>query len=313
MQKIDFVKSLATIVEKLKSQEILSQFQAGFSQPGQNFNYATINPLLFLSKSNYDQIKGEAQFEEILAVLNAQGIYTETNLSNLTTILQTGPAQNIIRHANAIALYNFHNTIIQTSNLSKNILQSKSITETLVNEVDNGVVVFQILIESEGLETSQYIKIFTAINELIETISKIVNEQEQKSEIILLDSGSDSNVGVKSGIETAKSLFLIFKEVWDFVTNFQFYKQKQKNQALLESLTIRTEIQKKVDEGILTEQEGKEYLHMIKTRTDDLIGMKVLPKQIVIESNQIENKKLLAEFEGMKMLSSGNQNDTENE
>lgn len=305
MQKIDFVKNLATIVEKLKSQEIVTQFQAGFSQPGQNYNYSLINPLLFLSKSNYDQIKNESEYEEILTTLNAQDIYTENNLSHLTTILRAGPAQNIMTQANAVALYNFHNTVIQTSNLSKNILQSKSITETLINEVDNGVVVFQILIEGEGLETSQYIKIFTAINELIETISKIVNEQEQKSEIILLDSGSDSNVGVKSGIETAKSLFLIFKEVWDFVTNFQFYKQKQKNQALLESLSIRTEIQRKVDEGILTIEEGKEYLHMIKTRTDDLIGMKVLPKQIVIESNQIENKKLLAEFEGMKMLSSG--------
>ncbi|MBK8514659.1 MAG: hypothetical protein IPL56_20870 [Saprospiraceae bacterium] len=307
MQKIDFVKNIEIIVDKLKSVDILIQFEAGFKQPGQTFNYSAINPLLFLSKSNYDQIKDDIRYSEILSTLNAQSIYTESNLSHLTTILRAAPAQNIIAAANAIALYNFHNTLIKTSSLSKNILQSKSITESLINEVDNGVVVFQILIEGEGLETEQYIRIFTALNELIETISKIVNEQEQKSEIILLDSGSDSNVGVKSGIETAKSLFLIFKEIWDFVTNFQFYKQKQKNQALLESLTIRTEIQKKVDEGILTNEEGKEYLHMIKTRTDDLIGMKVLPKQIVIESNQIENKKLLAEFEGMKMLSSGDQ------
>jgi hypothetical protein len=172
-------------------------------------------------------------------------------------------------------------------------------------------VVFQILIENEGLETEQYIKIFTAINQLIETISRIVNEQDQKSEIILLDSGSDTNVGVKSGIETAKSLFLIFKEIWEFVTSFKHYKQKQKNQALLESLTIRTEIQKKVEEGVLSKDEGLEYMHMIKTRTDDLIGMKVLPKQIVIESNLIENKKLLTEFEGIKMLSTGDQNSLE--
>ena len=311
MQKIDFVKNLETIVEKLESKEIVKQFQTGFAQPGQNFNYASINPLLFLSKSNYDQIKNEAQYSEILTTLNAQDIYVENNLSHLTTIFKIAQASHILTQANAVALYNFHKTLIQTSSLSKNILQSQSITESLINEVDNGVVVFQVLIEGEGLVTSQYIKIFTAINELIETISKIFNEQEQKSEIILLDSGSDSNVGVKSGIETAKSLFLIFKEVWDFVTNFQFYKQKQKNQALLESLTIRTEIHKKVDEGVLTIEEGKEYLHMIKTRTDDLIGMKVLPKQIVIESNYIENKKLLAEFEGMKMLSSGVQTNNE--
>lgn len=308
MQKIDFVKNIETIVEKLRSQEIVTQFHSGFSQPDKAFNYASINPLLFLSKSNYDQIKSEKQYSDILASLDAQSIYIENNLSHLTTILRGTQAQNILTQANAIALYNFHNTLIQTSNLSKNILQSKIVTESLVNEVVNGVVVFQILIEGEGLATSQYIKIFSALNELIETISKIVNEQEQTSEIILLDSGSDSNVGIKSGIETAKSLFLIFKEVWDFVTSFQYYKQKQKNQALLESLTIRAEIQKKVEEGILTADEGKKYLHMIKTRTDELIGMKVLPKQIVVETNQIENKKLLAEFEGMKMLSSGDQN-----
>ena len=61
----------------------------------------------------------------------------------------------------------------------------------------------------------------------------------------------------------------------------------------------------KVEDGILTKEEGLEYLHMIKTRTDDLIGMKVMPKKIVIDSNQIENKKLLEDFAGTKLLSSG--------
>ena len=310
MQKIDFVKSLETIVENLKSKEILTHFGHGFSQPGQNFDYSAINPLLFLSKSNYDQINNDARYSEILATLNAQQIYTENNLSNLTTFLRVNTAQGILLQPNTVALYNFHNTIVQMANLAKTILQSKTITESLINEIDNGVVVFQILIEGEGLKTEQYIKIFTALNELIETIGKIVNEIDQKSEIILLDSGSDSNIGIKSGIETAKSLFLIFKEIWDFITNFKFYKQKQKNQALLESLSIRTEIQNKIDEGILTKEEGLEYLHMIKTRTDDLIGMKVLPKQIVSDTNLIENKKLLIEFEGMKMLTLGD-NSTE--
>jgi hypothetical protein len=48
---------------------------------------------------------------------------------------------------------------------------------------------------------------------------------------------------------------------------------------------------------------------MVKTRTDTLIGMKVLPKQIVAETNVIENKKLLNEFEGIKMLMSGETTD----
>jgi hypothetical protein len=310
MQKIDFVANLEIIATKLKSREILAEFNSGFNNPGNAHNYAKINPLLFLSKSNFDHLINEPQIAEILTTLNAPVIYSENNLSDLTTKLRMSTAKDIIIAQNAISLFNFHNTIIQTQLLSKRTLQGRSITENLLNEVENGVLIFQVLIDEEGLATSQYIKIFTAINELTETISKIVNEEEQKSEIILLDSGSDSNIGIKSGVETAKSLFLIFKEVWDYITNFQYYKHKQKNQALLESLSIRTEILQKVNEKILTEEEGKEYLHMIKTRTDDLIGMKVLPKKILVDSTKIENKKLLAEFEGIKMLLSGDHKDS---
>lgn len=71
----------------------------------------------------------------------------------------------------------------------------------------------------------------------------------------------------------------------------------------VESLSIRTVITEKMKEGVLSEQEGQDYIYMIRTRTDDLIGLKVLPKKIATETNLIENKKLLTEFEGFKLLS----------
>ena len=73
----------------------------------------------------------------------------------------------------------------------------------------------------------------------------------------------------------------------------------------MESLTIRSEILKKVEDEVITDSEATAYIHMIKTRTDDLIGMKVLPKQIVLENNKIENKKLLKDIEGVRLLTSG--------
>lgn len=311
MQKIDFIKNLQTIVDKLQSEAITNQFKKGFSNPGTGYAYNNINPLLFQSKSNYDQLKNDDRYSAILTSLSAQAIYSEDNLANLTTILVPQGANGIITRPNSVELYNFHNTLTSTLKLSKEILVSETLDSSFENAINNGVLVFQILIESEGLSTEKYIKIFSALQELIETISKIFNETEQNPEIILLDSGSDTNVGIKSGVETTKSLFLIFKEIWDFITNFKYYKSAQKNKALLESLSIRTEIQKKVDEKILTPEEGKEYLHLIKTRTDDLIGMKVLPKVIVLETNQIENKKLLEGFEGLKMLTGGDENQDE--
>lgn len=224
MQKIDFLKHLETIYDKLQSNQILNQFNGGFKQPGAAFDYGEIKPLLFLSKSSYDQIKDDSRYKEILEGLSAHSIYTESNLSHLTTILVRTPAINILTSPSAIALYNFHSTIVHMLNLSKAIFQTPVVANCMNNDGNNGVVVFQIIVDGDGLQTEQYIKIFTAINELIETISKVLNETDQKSEIILLDSGSDSNVGIKSGIETAKSLFLIFKEIWDFIINFKYYK-----------------------------------------------------------------------------------------
>jgi hypothetical protein len=301
MQKLDFILNLEVITNKLQSNAIVKQFQGGFGNPTQSFNYANINPLLFTSKSNYDQLKTDERYSSILTSLNAQAIYTESNLSDLTAVLRATQALHIIAKPNTIALYNFHNTLTNTLNLSKEILSNSIISEGHLASLDGGILLFQIIIETEGLETEKYIKIFTALQELINTIAKI-HEDDKKPEIILLDSGSDTNLGVKTGIETAKSLFQIFKEVWDFIVNFKYYKQEQKSKALLDSLAIREVIKEKVDAGIITENEAKEYTHLIKTRTDDLIGMKVMPKEIINESNNIDNKKLLGEFEGLKLL-----------
>ncbi len=306
MQKIDFVKNLQTIIAGLQSELIVNLFNNGFSMPDVRYGYDKVIPILFQSKSNYDQIKNDDRYTSILSSFDTEIIYSEANLADLTKqLIGSQTVSGIVTRANTVELYNFHRTLISTLKLSKETLISDVLNSSFEDSINNGVLVFQILIESEGLSTEKYIKIFATLQELIETISKIYNETEQNPEIILLDSGSDTNLGIKSGIETTKSLFLIFKEMWDFITNFKYYKASQKNKALLESLTIRAEIQKKVDEGVITDEEGKQYSHLIKTRTDDLIGMKVLPKIIVLENKQIENKKLLQEYVGSKMITDG--------
>lgn len=304
MQKLDFVKKLEVVVNELQSAEIVTKFSKGFAQP-ESYAYSEIKAPIFISKSNYDKLTNDSKYSEILNSLNGESIYSVQNLSHLTTVLQNTSATSIIKSVIAVAFYNFHNSLLNTLKITKDILLNETLEKDNDSNINEGVLIFQIVIENKGLSTEKYIKIFSALQELIDTINKIESEDENECEIILLDSGSDTNLGIKTGIETAKSLFLIFKEIWDFITNYRHYNNKQKNNALLESLSIRAEILKKIEEKVITEEEGKEYLHLIKTRTDDLIGLKVLPKQIVIETNQIENKKLLSGLEGTKLLSSG--------
>ena len=99
------------------------------------------------------------------------------------------------------------------------------------------------------------------------------------------------------------------KEVWDYITSFSFNRQDRKNKALLESLSIRTEIQNKVDQGTISEEEAQEYMHYIKTRTDKLIGLKTLPKQIVLQTNNQPNRNLLEDLKVKGLLTGGNENE----
>lgn len=304
MQKLDFINSIETIVKELKSEDIILVFNEGLKSVNTQFQYGRINSLLFSSKSNYDKIKDDARYSTILDTLSSEDIYSEFNLAALTSYLITNTAALVMMREKVFKLYNYHYTLMQLLYVSQNVLQNSNIADSFIDDANNGIIVFQVIIDNDGLPTERYIKIFSVINELTETVSKILDE-EQKSEIILLDSGSDTNIGLKTGIETAKSLFLIFKEVWDFVTNYKQYRQKQRNDTLLECLSVIEEIKKKVQSNVISEDEGKEYIHIIKTRTDELIGMKVLPKKLAREINFVDSKRILSELEGVKLLTGG--------
>lgn len=305
MQKLDFVLNLEIIYGQLHSDEILNVFNEGFAKPGSAFEYNRVISLLFKSKSMYDKIKSNDELGELLTTLGGEEIYTETNLSTLTQLLRKGVAANtILTNPQVVTLYNFHNTLAKTTEFARKFLSSNLISGEQTDDLNNGIIVLRVLIDGEALEIEKYVKIFTLLKDLIETICKIYKIEDTTSDIILLDSGSGTNIGLKSSIAVAQSLFLIFKEIWDFVTSHKIYKQKKINEAIIDSLTVRKEIIKSVSEKILSEEEGKEYLHLIKTRMDDLLRLKVLPKEIVSKQRLIDSKKLLNEYENLKLLES---------
>ena len=50
-------------------------------------------------------------------------------------------------------------------------------------------------------------------------------------------------------------------------------------------------------------------MHYIKTRTDKLIGLKTLPKQIVLQTNNQPNRNLLEDLKVKGLLTGGNENE----
>lgn len=296
MQKIEFIKQIETIVERLKSQEIVNIFQGGFNQPQNAYDYSKLNPILFVSKSQFDQIMLDPTLSKVLNLISGNAIYNEVIMSKLHHVFRSAQAFHILLDPNGANFYTFHKGLIDTLNVAKNLLSNEIIDNDYLKNLDSGVILFTVKIETEGLETQKYVKIFTLLSELVNTLEKAFKLEESESEIILLDSGSDTNIGLKTKVELAKAIFEIFKEIWDFITSFNFYRAQQKNNALIDSLSIRKQILQSVKDGILTEEEGKEYIYTIKTRTDNLIGLKVLPRELIFKDKSIDSNYILDEY-----------------
>ena len=314
MQKYDFVQHLKVIVEELKSKEIVALFEEGFKEEAGSpkiTEFGKILPVLFSSKGNYEKLLLKPDYAALLEKINVKAMYSDEKLAKISTRLPTVRIYEIFKYLVCVQMYVFHKSLLETNSLAESLLLSDLVNKGYEASMNEGVLMFQVVIEQDGLNSEDYIKIFIALQELVKKIGEVLygKEEEYKTDIILLDSGSDTNVGIKTKTEIAKAIFDLFKEVWDYITSFSFNRQDRKNKALLESLSIRTEIQNKVDQGTISEEEAQEYMHYIKTRTDKLIGLKTLPKQIVLQTNNQPNRNLLEDLKVKGLLTGGNENE----
>lgn len=292
MQKLDFVQHLKIVVDKLDSERIVDHFDSSINirsvvkQEVEEYNFAKITPLLFSSKVNYENLLLQDDYAAFVREIGADKIYNEDNLAKLARALTTEQYYMAFMSPEILRLYQFHQELIKMLEIAESLLLDELIDKDFLSSLESGVLLFQVVIDADYISSEEYIRILDALQELVNVVGKILinKEDNYQTDIILLDSGSDTNIGIQTFAEVAKSIFFLFKEIWGYITNHGIYQNEKKNKALLDSLTIRKEIQKNVKEGILSDAEGKEYTHLVKTRVDKLIGMKVLPKQIITGS-----------------------------
>jgi len=310
MQKLDFTDSIETLRSILKCDEIVAFYEG--LHPSSSVNTSPLTPLIIESKSNYDKIPQDSSLNKIVQTLNGHNIYSEKSIGDLinSTVQITVSGQkkvNLFLNQKILDFYHFHYTIIKASELSTHILFDDN---QLANIKSDDTIIFRVLVGEDYLELSAYGKIFTLIKELIDLINKIISpDDEIISQITLLDSGSDANIGIKSSLEIATALFQIFKEVWDWVLNRKFYKSKLRNAAFLDNLNVMVAIKDAENNDAIDSDTAKIYRETLIRRTEDLLELKVLPKELVESKTEISSKKVLSEYSEIKMLESGENND----
>jgi hypothetical protein len=304
MQKLDFTENLKQLSVTLKSSEIIDFIDKLPSGPAINTNSLTL--IIIESKSNYDKIASEDKKTEILKTLNSENIYAESNIGELLNSLVGLTLQNqqkvqLFLKPNVLFFYSFHFSLLNALKLSENVL----FKDNLANIINEDTVIFRILSDDE-MEISRYAKILNLLNDLIDVIQKVNADSEIEPTITLLDSGSDTNLGIKTTVETAKSLFQIFKEVWDWVLNRKFYNSKLRNAGLLDNLNVLVAIKGALDGGAIDQNTAKIYRETVIRRTEDLLELNVIPKALINTNTQESTRKLLTEYSEVKLLENRN-------
>ena len=304
MQKLDFNEAIIEIRKLLKSDDILQFFMNLKTNP---VNTNALTPLIIESKSNFDRISTESNQYKILTTLGANDLYAGEGVGTLinhfahTTISQKSIV-DLYANRKILEFYHFHFSIVKAAELSTNVLFEENQIE-LLNAKD--IVIFRVLVTDNNLTITTYNKILVLINEIIEIINKVIEaEEEIQPKIILLDSGSDVNIGIKSTLEIATALFQIFKEVWDWIINRKFYKNKLRNAALLDNLKVMIAIKDAEQKGAIDSNTAKGYRETLIRKTEDLLELKVLPLQLVENKTEISSRKVLSEFSEIKLLES---------
>ncbi|WP_116108156.1 hypothetical protein [Lewinella sp. IMCC34191] len=311
MQRLEYFEDVDIAVEQLRSKDIVKQFEQRFSSSN-TANFVTILPLLLESKSNFDRLVESDRFKKIFTVQGFLELYQSKNLSEITNLLITNSQiHQLIKYPIVLDLYFLHKNLLNAQR-TKSILLPTEVESEPGENINDGIIIFTVVNE-DNITLEELFKIVKNLNELFIKLSNLVGGEISEPEIVLLDSGSDINLGIQDKAETAKSLFHIFKEIWEFFRDRKAYNENKDFDRLMKSLSYRELIKEKLDNGVITSDEAKEYDHYLKTRTEKLIGLNVLPREIVSEEKLQSNRSILIEQNPVKMIENTGNNNQEEE
>lgn len=292
--------SISNFLRKLRN----SPYQGSSESEKTNAYNKDIDKLIQIiiqSKSNYDnKIQSDSDLKTISDAIGST-VYNTENISKLiseVSKIDYGSRRSFFNSDLIVEFLLFHDALLKL-----NLIANATITE---NQEEEHAIIFT-LISEENPSVDLVLEVLSKLNELIEIVEKIYEEENQNN-IYLLDKGSNTNIGIETGVKTAQSIFQIFKEVWDWLLNKRFYKEKIRNAAFLEKLEVLDKINEVKNNGAINEEEAARYKEIIIKRTDDLLSLNAVPRKLLIESNNSNNDQLLLGYNEIRLLKEGGSN-----
>ena len=132
------------------------------------------------------------------------------------------------------------------------------------------------------------------------TLSEIDGIQPLPLKIVSIQSGSPIGVNLKGSGDIIKQFRLLMGDVWNRLRYKNQDEQIANNNVLMSSLKVMGDIQKRVDNGTLTPEEGEKFKRSITRGTLGLLNCHTLPTEI--ESVELVPNNLLLNSFNPKLL-----------
>jgi hypothetical protein len=312
MQKIKIKENTNIFVAEMLSLTIvynLNELQRGFragSDLEKKWNalkFQTIQEIV-KSKSNFDNLIQTTEELKIISDAIDTEVYTPENLAEVISILSNTTWQgkhSLFTQIRIIDFYNYHKGLISTESVVNSVILED------LNRDD--IVLFTIVCDSNPT-TQVIITALTTLQELIDLIEEIYNE-ERTNTVYILDKGSNSNLGIETGVKTAGSIFQIFKEVWEWIVNRKFYKEKLKNAAFVDELSIIRTIAEMKEEGSLNHEEALRYKTVIIRKVDELLNIDTVPRELLLKEGNKNDSLILKDYNEIRLLNQGNEDESD--
>jgi hypothetical protein len=307
MQKLDLVRNVRLLAEAFHATKIAQLL----ALPTHN-NPLSLQPAipeLVTAKSRYDVLKTTPSMQPLLSLFRCDEVYDTLPFSTLITVLShnTAPISYFQKDV-FLRAWALHRDIERFDILCQKLYSDD--TFSAYQAESSPLVVLQISRTTPSIPLADLTSILSTLSELLSVLQHVYLPDTPHSipTVTLLDSGSPLSVGVKTSVEIADALTKLFKEIFFFWISYKSYKNKVEMETLTGNLSVLEDIKKAQANGTLSEEKAKEYSVLIVRKTDDLIGLKVMPKKILDVDTTIDHPKMLEEYTSVKLLNPPNVN-----
>jgi hypothetical protein len=320
MQTIQFVHSLRAIVARLKVKEI-SDFLHPLTINSANISISEVqknqfSALLFESRVGFESLQQNPSTARLLEALGLPELYDPAKLGKLVSTYHAAQGTHQIRNVpdtlTAVnGFYSLLHWLQKFETVCFDLLEREKVGET---PVDEEILPLRLVdYEGDGVEADRMQQFLAVLIQLHTDLARAFGFPAARLKIRFVDSGSDIVVAIQSLKIIIDMIKGLYSELWVKVRHRNFEDFDRKIDSLSNGLTFVSALQDQVKKEAISTPEAEILKVRVLSEMIRLMGVGGSVAQDDERIEMVDQRKLLVEKRGIRLLGTGVPNPSDSE